>query len=133
MWCLAGHFLPGMHTADNWLFLHTLRSAAYSMIAQCLWKLFLATIIDAMSEGQDSISFQFQITTNMMQHFYSCSTCFRRFLRPSSGAHNCTYIFSYCQQILLLAAIVYEMELQFHLIHDSCLTIPEAVCTVMCS
>jgi hypothetical protein len=41
-----------MHTADNWLSLHTLRSAAYSMTAQCLWKLFLA-IIDAMSEGQD--------------------------------------------------------------------------------
>jgi hypothetical protein len=26
-------------------------------------------------------------------YFYRCSTCFRRFLRPSSGAHNCTYSF----------------------------------------
>ena len=24
-------------------------------------------------------------------YFYRRSTCFRRFLRPSSGAHNCTY------------------------------------------
>jgi hypothetical protein len=61
----------------------------------------------------------------------SCSTCFRRFLRPSSGAHNCTYNFGYCQPILLLAGIMYNMELtesfpcytsqitQFHLIHDT--------------
>ena len=33
-----------------------------------------------------------------------CSTCFRRFLRPSSGAHNCTYSCRYCQPIQLLAA-----------------------------
>ena len=44
-------------------------------------------------------------------YFYRRSTCFRRFLRPSSGAHNCTYSFRYCQPILLLAAIVDEMEL----------------------
>ena len=53
-------------------------------------------------------------------YFYRRSTCFRRFLRPSSGAHNCTYGFKYCQPILLLAATVeemalVEMELQFHL------------------
>jgi hypothetical protein len=29
----------------------------------------------------------------------NCSTCFRRFLRPSSGAQNCTYIVSFCQTI----------------------------------
>jgi hypothetical protein len=44
-------------------------------------------------------------------YFYRCCTCFRLFLRPSSGAHNCTYSFRYCQPILLLAAIVDEMEL----------------------
>ena len=44
-------------------------------------------------------------------YFYRRSTSFRRFLRPSSGAHNCTYSFRYCQPILLLAAIVDEMEL----------------------
>ena len=63
------------------------------------------------------IAIQFQITTNKMQrsliiYFYRRSTCFRRFLRPSSGAHNCTYSFRYCQPILLLAAIVDEMELR---------------------
>jgi len=35
-------------------------------------------------------------------YFYKCFTCFRRFLRPSSGAHNCTYSFRYFQPILLL-------------------------------
>ena len=37
-------------------------------------------------------------------YFYRRSTCFTRFLRPSSGAHNCTYSFRYCHPILLLAA-----------------------------
>jgi len=44
-------------------------------------------------------------------YFYRCSTCFRQFLCPSWGAHNCTYSFRYCQPILLLAATVEEMEL----------------------
>jgi hypothetical protein len=42
----------------------------------------------------------------------NCSACFRRFLRPSSGAQNCTYSVRYCQTILLPAAIVDEMELR---------------------
>jgi len=37
-----------------------------------------------------------------------CSTCFRRFLRSSSGAQNCTYCVRYCQTNT--AAIVDEME-----------------------
>ena len=45
-------------------------------------------------------------------YFDRRSTCFRRLLRPSSGAHNCTYCFRYCQPILLLAAIVDEMEIR---------------------
>jgi hypothetical protein len=44
-------------------------------------------------------------------YFYRRSTCFRRIPRPSSGAHNCTYSFRYCQPILLLAATVEEMAL----------------------
>ena len=51
----------------------------------------------------------------MIRVFYRRPTCFRRFLRSSSGAHNCTYSFRYCQLIVLLAAIVEEMEL--HLFH----------------
>jgi hypothetical protein len=39
------------------------------------------------------------------------SKCFRRFLRPSSGAQNCTYSVRYCQNNTV--AIVDEME--FHL------------------
>jgi hypothetical protein len=46
-------------------------------------------------------------------YFYRRSTCFRLFLGPSSGAHNCTYSFRHCQTILLLAATVEEIEL-FH-------------------
>jgi len=70
-------------------------------------------------------------------YFYRCCTCFRQFLLPSSGAHNCMYSFTYCQPILLLTGIMDEMEL-FHLIHDSSkqqywLTVPEAVRTVTCS
>ena len=33
-------------------------------------------------------------------YFYRRSTCFRRFLRPSSGTQNYTYSFRYCQPIL---------------------------------
>jgi len=49
-------------------------------------------------------------------YFYRRSTCFRRFLRPSSGAHNCSYNFRYCQPIPLLAWIRWNL---FHLIHAS--------------
>jgi len=35
-------------------------------------------------------------------YFYRRSTCFTRFLRPSSGARNCTYSFRCCQPALLL-------------------------------
>ena len=44
-------------------------------------------------------------------YFYRRFTCFKWFLRPSSGAHNCTYSFRYCQPILLLAATVQEVAL----------------------
>ena len=43
-------------------------------------------------------------------YFYRRSTCCRRFLHPSSGAHNCTNSFKYCQPILLPAEEE-EMEL----------------------
>jgi hypothetical protein len=42
-------------------------------------------------------------TTYKMQRFpplfifINCPACFRRFLRPSSGAQNCTYSVRYCQ------------------------------------
>jgi len=39
-------------------------------------------------------------------YFYTGSTGFRRFLCPSSWAHNCTYSFRYLQPILLLAAVL---------------------------
>ena len=42
--------------------------------------------------------------------FLKGSTCFRRFLRPSSGTHNCKLDFRYCQPLLLQVGIVDEME-----------------------
>jgi len=39
---------------------------------------------------QDATFFDLFISIN-------CSTCFRLFLRPSSGAQNCTYSVRYCQ------------------------------------
>jgi hypothetical protein len=71
-------------------------------------------------------------------YFYRWFTCFRRFLRPSSGAHYCTYSFRYCQPILLLTTTAEEMELSSissMVVASSSigLTLPEAVCTVMCS
>jgi hypothetical protein len=47
----------------------------------------------------------------------NCSTCFRRFLRPSSVAQNCTYSVRYCQTNT--TATVGEITLQIHLIHYS--------------
>jgi hypothetical protein len=36
-------------------------------------------------------------------YYCQCSTSFRRFLRPSSGAQNCTYSIWYTSSLLLLA------------------------------
>jgi len=68
--------------------------------------------------------------------YLNCSTCFRRFPRPSSGAQNCTYSVRYCQNNT--AAIVDEMELSsisstIAVGSSIGLTIPDDVCTVLCS
>ena len=44
--------------------------------------------------------------------FYYCqySTCFRRFLRPSSGAKNCTHRIGYISSLLAVTASVGESE-----------------------
>jgi len=54
-----------------------------------------------------------KIKVSLFIYFYRRCTFFRRFLRPSSGAHtcNCTYSVRHCHPILLLAATVEEMEL----------------------
>jgi len=66
----------------------------------------------------------------------NCSACFSRFLRLSSGAQNCTYSVRYCQTNT--AAIVDETEprsISSTIAAGSSigLTIPDAVCTVLCS
>jgi len=60
----------------------------------------------------------------------NCSICFRRFLRPSSGAQNCTYSVRYCQTNT--AACCYRGS-TISAGSSIGLTIPDAVCTVLCS
>jgi ribosomal protein S27E len=43
-----------------------------------------------------------------------CSICFRRLLRPSSGAQTVHRAPGICQTLLLTAVIMVGMELQFH-------------------
>jgi len=66
----------------------------------------------------------------------NCSACFRRILRPSSGAQNCIYSVRYCQNNTAACCYRGWDGTEFHLIHDSSiigLTIPDAVYTVLCS
>jgi len=66
-----------------------------------------------MSVHRNIITNYSQQDATFLEFIYFCrrSTCFRRSLRPSSGAHNCKYSFRYCQPTVLLAATVEEMEL----------------------
>jgi len=48
----------------------------------------------------------------------SC-TCFVLCLRPSSGVFECIYSFWYSPSVFLLTGVMDEMELQFHLMHDT--------------
>ena len=72
-----------------------------------------------------------------------CSTCFRRFLRPSSGAQNCTHSISYMSSLLAATTSVGVLQLThtsgvLQLTHTSGSSkqawhIPDAVCTVLSS
>ena len=72
------------------------------------------------------LSNQYCCVLNKMQRFLdlfifvNCSTCFRRFLRPSSGAQNCTYSVSSFSSTIAGGSSIG-------------LTIPDAVCKVLCS
>ena len=46
-------------------------------------------------------------------YYYKCSTCFRRFLRPSSGAKNCVNSIGYLSNFFCF------LSLSFQLTHDS--------------
>ena len=67
-------------------------------------------------------------------YYCQCSTCFRRFHRPSSGAQNCTHSIWYMSSLLAATTSVGEVELT----HTSSSRkqawhIPDAVCTVLSS
>jgi hypothetical protein len=59
-----------------------------------------------------------------------CSTCFRRFLRPSSGAQNCTHSVGYMSSLLAATASVGEFQLTHSSvasgISQACLLLPLA-------
>ena len=86
----------------------------------CSWQITYIILFWYSYERASQCNFKLQPTrynVSWFIYFWRHSTCFRRFLRPSSGAHNCTYSFRYCQPILLLADTVEELEL--HLFHSS--------------
>jgi hypothetical protein len=67
-------------------------------------------------------------------YYCQCSTCFRQFLHPSSGAQNCTHSIWYMSSLLAATVSVGELEL----IHASGSSkqashIKDAVCTVLSS
>ena len=47
-------------------------------------------------------------------YYSQCSTCFRWFLRPSSGAQNCTHSIGYMSSLLAATASVGELEVPSH-------------------
>jgi len=80
-----------------------------------------ASILGDSSIGQCQKQVHFFLFFNYTQQdatifhylFLKDSTCFGRFLLPSSGAHN-LYIQLYCQPIVLQAGIVDVMELTWY-------------------
>jgi len=44
-------------------------------------------------------------------YYCQCSTCFRRFIRPLSGAQNCTHSIGYMSSLLAATASVGELEM----------------------
>jgi len=59
--------------------------------------------------GQKNIKLLFQVyqqdaTLYNTLYYCQCSTCFRRLLRPSSGAQNCTHSIWYMSDLLAATA-----------------------------
>ena len=123
-WSRCGYVLGWKKWATEWLVLSVdcCKICAYVISVQDTWSNCIhifASITQLDINFDIYMSVHRNIITNYSQkvatflefiYFNRRSTCFRRFLRPSSGAHNCTYSFGYCQPILQLAATVEEME-----------------------
>jgi hypothetical protein len=88
------------------------------LVVHCneMWRMFILVTLDRECSAFDiHMSVRRNIIPNHSQqvatflefiYFYRRFICFRRFLRPSLGEHNCTYSFRYCHPVLLLYAIV---------------------------
>ena len=98
-------------TARLFVKLHTLTTVNRILLSE-MYLISLTDIHMSVHRKYNSELQQTRRNVSWFIYFYRRSTCFRWFLRPSSGAHNCTYSFEYYQPILLLAAIVGYMELR---------------------
>jgi hypothetical protein len=66
-------------------------------------------------QGLDVCSYSFKYnqqdtTLYNILYYCQCSTCFRQFLHPSSGAQNCTHSIWYISSLLAATASVGELE-----------------------
>jgi hypothetical protein len=79
--------------------------------------------------------YQQDATLYSILYYCQCCTCFRPFLRPSSGAQNCTRSIWYMSSLLAATASVGELEQPTHASGSSkqALHVPDAVCTVLSS
>jgi len=55
-------------------------------------------------------------TLDNIPYCFQCSTCFRRFLRPSSGAQNCTHSIVYMSSLLAATASARTLTAIKHII-----------------
>ena len=62
-----------------------------------------------------------------------CSTYFSRFLRPSSGAHNCTYSIGYLSNLYCYLTLSWMTHPRLRQVTVKFWQIPNAVCTVVSS
>jgi hypothetical protein len=96
----------------SWIYLFYRRSTCIrpflrpsSGALNCIYSFRYCQSILLLTATVDEMEFQ-GVPCHPLIYFYRRSTCFRLFLRPSSGALNCTYSFRYCQPILLQAATI---------------------------
>jgi hypothetical protein len=85
-----------------------------------LYKQYLLPVADFLPDSRRDSLYSFKYnqqdaTLYNIIYYCQCYTCFRRFLRPSSGAQNCTHIW-YMSSLLAATASVGEL---FQLIHAS--------------
>ena len=101
--CVGSWRLPMVCTSKakhkNWLIQNIFVLATVRLFAQHLIKCNTSTMINLTFMGPCIVNVfkhnQQHATLHNGIYYYKCSTCFRRFLRPSSGAQNCIHSIRY--------------------------------------